>query len=96
MVSVTIFYPNPHFSLTCSPTGILVFAPSESLDFDATVASLKVNGEEHEVLTAEEVNSKYSEQLQLPADYKCVFEKDGGVLLANNAVAAYQVSLNVI
>ena len=74
-----------------SPTGILVFAPSQSEKFHATVASLKANGEEHEVLTAEEVNSRYFEQLQLPDDYMGVFEKDGGVLLANKAVAAYQV-----
>ena len=77
------------------PTGLLWCGPQEVAAIDDVVRSLKANSEEYEVLTAEEVNSRYSEQLQLPADYKCVYEGDGGVLLADKAVAAYQVCWDV-
>ena len=69
----------------------MCYGPEGSSAINATITSLKANSEEYEVLTAEEVNSRYSEQLQIPADCKGVFEKDGGVLLADKAVAAYQV-----
>ena len=72
-------------------TGVLVFGNIKGRKVDATISSLRTHCEEHEVLTAQELNERYSEQLQLPADFKGVFEKDGGVLLANEAVEAYQV-----
>ena len=36
-------------------------------------------------------NEKYSEQLSLPSSMECVFEEDGGILMASKAVNAYQV-----
>ena len=43
-----------------------------------------------EVFSGEEANRRYP-QLKLPADYKCVYDKDGGILLADKALAAFQV-----
>ncbi len=36
---------------------------------------------------------RYPHQLDLPSDHKCVFEKDGGTLLATKAVGVIQVTL---
>ena len=41
--------------------------------------------------TGSEANRRYPDQLNLPSHYKCVIEKDGGILCANKAVAALQV-----
>ena len=38
-----------------------------------------------------QANERYSNQLKLPSSYTCVLEKDGGILLPQKAVAAYQV-----
>ncbi len=38
-----------------------------------------------------QVNRRYPKQLSLPLDTACVFEEEGGVLMAAKAVAAYQV-----
>ncbi len=35
--------------------------------------------------------SRYPHQLDLPPDYSCVFERDGGTLLATKAVDVIQV-----
>ena len=40
-----------------------------------------------------QVNGRYSKQLCFPANTECVFEEDGGILMATKAVAAYQVKL---
>ena len=54
-------------------------------------SSLAREGIEHEVFSGSEANRRYPDQLTLPRDYKCVFEKDGGILLASKAVGAMQV-----
>ena len=54
-------------------------------------SSLAREGIEHEVFSGSEANRRYPDQLTLPSDYKCVFEKDGGILLASKAVGAMQV-----
>ena len=36
---------------------------------------------------------RYPHQLDLPFDHKCVFERDGGTLLATKAVSVIQVAL---
>lgn len=56
-----------------------------------TVQSLGERQVPHEVFTGEEANRRYP-QLKIPADYRCVFEKDGGILLADKALTAFQVS----
>ncbi|XP_064399922.1 peroxisomal sarcosine oxidase-like isoform X2 [Halichondria panicea] len=71
-------------------TGILVFGPRTSPDLKKTIASLHINEVEHEVLTAEEAMLRYPHQLDLPFDHKCVFERDGGTLLATKAVSVIQ------
>lgn len=40
-----------------------------------------------------QANERYSKQLCLPAGTKCVYEEDGGILMAKKAVTAYQVML---
>ena len=58
-----------------------------------TVQSLEEKQVPHEVFNGEEAKSRYP-QLKIPADYRCVFEKDGGILLADKALAAFQVTLH--
>lgn len=41
-----------------------------------------------------QANAMYSKQLSLQPDVKCVFEKDGGILMAAKAMACYQVRPN--
>ena len=36
-------------------------------------------------------NRRYPNQLQLPSNYECVFEEDGGILFASRCLAAFQV-----
>lgn len=55
---------------------------------------LQKNSYPHQILSAEDVNKKYSEQLQLPNDYRCVIEESGGILQADTAVAALQVYIH--
>lgn len=38
-----------------------------------------------------QANARYSSQLSLQQNVKCVYEEDGGILLASKAMAAYQV-----
>ena len=45
-----------------------------------------------QVLSSAEANKRYP-PLKIPNDYGCVFENDGGILLADKAVKAIQVSL---
>lgn len=72
-------------------TGILVFGPANSVSVAETAKSLASNGIFHEAFSGEEANKRYPHQLKLPANSKCVFEKDGGILFANKALAAFQV-----
>ena len=58
---------------------------------DSVESSLAREGIEHEVFSGSEANRRYPDQLTLPSDYKCVFEKDGGILLASKAMGAMQV-----
>ena len=56
------------------------------------VSSLVRHGIEHEVFSGSEANRRYPDQFTLPSDYMCIFEKEGGILLADKALAAIQVS----
>lgn len=40
-----------------------------------------------------QANEKYSKQLSLPETTICLYEEDGGILMAKKAVAAYQVGI---
>ena len=70
-----------------------MFGPSGDQDggVNSVESSLAREGIEHEVFSGSEANRRYPDQLTLPRDYKCVFEKDGGILLASKAVGAMQV-----
>ena len=50
------------------------------------------NSVPYQVMPARDANKKYSDQLQLPEDYLCLIEEDGGILRASKAVATLQVS----
>ena len=43
-------------------------------------------------MTGREANKIYSNQLQLPDEYMCVFAEDAGMIRAAHAVATLQVS----
>ena len=77
-------------------TGILVFGPDDSVSVTETAQSLASNGIPYEEFSGEEANKKYLHQLKLPANCKCVYEKDGGILFANKALAAFQVRMYVL
>ena len=55
------------------------------------IQSLKDNSVSHKVMSPNEVNDSYNDQLKLPEDYLCVFEEDGGTLRASKAVTTLQV-----
>ena len=78
-----------------SRTGILVFGPEGSEKVNSVAASLSTHGVDHQVFSGSEANSRYPQQLNLPENYQCVFEVDGGILRASKAVAALQVALDV-
>lgn len=69
-------------------TGVL-YCGKES-DVEPVINSLSAAGVPHKVLSGAEVNEKYSDQLNLPHDNVCVWEDDGGILVASKAIAAYQ------
>lgn len=72
-----------------SRTGLLYCGTEK--DVKPVINSLAVNGIKHEILSGAEVNKKYSEQLKIPHDNVCVWEDDGGILMASKAVATFQV-----
>ena len=59
---------------------------------DDVVSGLDRHKIEYEVFSGSEANRRYPDQLTLPSDYMCIFEKEGGILLADKALAAIQVS----
>ena len=73
-----------------SRTGILVFGPEGSRKVNSVATSLSTHGVAHQVFSGSEANSRYPQQLNLPENYECVFEEDGGILRASKAVAALQ------
>lgn len=75
----------------CRQTGIIIFGNPDVPELVQTIQSLEENQVAHEVFSGEEANKKYP-QLKIPAEYMCVFEKDGGILLADKALAAFQVT----
>ena len=42
-----------------------------------------------------QLHKRYEKQLSLPSNTICVYEEDGGLLLANKVVDAYQVSASI-
>ena len=69
-------------------TGLLAFGPSDKV---SVIAKSLASGEvPHEVLSAQEANTRYP-QLQIPDTYICVYEEGGGTLNAQKAVMAFQV-----
>ena len=67
-----------------------MFGPKDSKKVNSVAASLSTHGVDHQVFSGSEANSRYPQQLNLPENYKCVFEKDGGILRASKAVATMQ------
>ncbi len=74
-----------------SKTGIMMFGEKDSEVADV-ISILRGCGVEHEVFSGAEANRRYSRQFNLPPNFRCVLEKDGGILRANKCVAALQVS----
>ena len=73
-------------------TGIIIFGEEKTGLVQRYAKSLEDNSVPHQVMPAREANKKYSDQLQLPEDYLCLTEEDGGILRASKAVATLQVS----
>ena len=73
----------------------MVFGPDDSVSVAEIAQSLASNGISYEEFSGEEANKRYPDQLKLPANTKCLYEKDGGILCANKAVAAFQVRMYV-
>jgi sarcosine oxidase/L-pipecolate oxidase len=71
------------------PTGGLYFGPETSRTLWSVADSLKKQGVPHEVIDAEEANKRVP-LLNLPPSYKCVMEKDAGVLKPPDALKAFQ------
>ena len=71
----------------------MVFGPDDSVSVAETAESLASNGMSYEEFSGEEANKRYPQQLKLPANSKCVYEKDGGILCASKALAAFQVRI---
>ena len=69
-----------------------MFGPNDSPVVRTHKQSLRQCNVPHEVFAGSEANRRYPDQLKLPDSYACVFERDGGILRANKAVAALQVS----
>ena len=73
-------------------TGIIIFGEEKIGLVQRYAKSMEDNLVPHQVMPAREANKKYSDQLQLPEDYLCLTEEDGGILRASKAVATLQVS----
>ncbi len=58
------------------------------MEFNEVLAK---NGVESQLLSAKEINQKYSKQLKLPEDYKCFFAPKCGLVRASHALLALQV-----
>ena len=71
-----------------------MLGPEGSRKVNYVATSLSTHGVAHQVFSGSEANSRYPQQLNLPENYKCVFEEDGGILRASKAVAALQVALD--
>ena len=72
-----------------------MFGPRKNIAVSSTARSLASGQVPHEQFSGREANRRYSQQLKLPEDYQCVFEEGGGILNAQKAVLAFQVSHNV-
>ena len=68
----------------------MVWGKKDSGHVSETIKSLEESGVAYDVFSGEEANRRYP-QLKVPPDFICVFEKDGGILLADKALAAFQV-----
>ena len=68
----------------------MYFGPNTSSNLWSNSDALKKQGIPHEVLDAEEANRRIP-LLNLPPNYKCILERDAGVLKASNALMAFQV-----
>ena len=87
-----------------SKTGIIVFGDryeyTESCNdaggIKEYIKSLEANSVSHKIMSSQEINKKYSQQIQLPENYMCIYEEWGGILRASKAVDTIQVSIYVI
>ena len=73
-----------------SKNGILGFGTSAVTSFSSALQS---NNVRHKIMTGREANKIYSNQLQLPDEYMCIFAEDAGMIRAAHAVATLQVSI---
>ena len=92
--SVNVFYMHICANVVLPRrTGILVFGPPDCDYIVQTAESLQANSVPHKVFTGKDANMKYSLQLQIPDWYKCIYESDGGIIFANKALLAFQVTI---
>jgi sarcosine oxidase/L-pipecolate oxidase len=70
-------------------TGGINFGPEDAGNLWACADALKKHNVPYSVLNADEMNRRFP-ILNLPPNYKCVMEKDAGILRAPNALKAYQ------
>ena len=78
----------------CRQTGGINFGPEDAGNLWACADALKKHNVPYSVLNADEMNRRFP-ILNLPPNYKCVMEKDAGILRAPNALKAYQVCVCV-
>ena len=72
-------------------SGVLAIARKGQPGLDLYIESLNKNGVPYDLLTGEEANRRYPQQLKLPSDCWCIYEADGGVLKASLALKTLQV-----
>ena len=68
-----------------------MFGKKDSSYLQAMADSLRRGHIAHEVLSSDEANEKYSQQLTIPESHTCILEKDGGLLYAQRALSVFQV-----
>ena len=60
-------------------SGVLASARKDQPGLDMYIESLHQNGVSYDLLTGEEANKHYPQQLKLPSDCWCIYEADGEV-----------------
>ncbi|WP_428534482.1 N-methyl-L-tryptophan oxidase [Rhodopila sp.] len=69
-------------------TGSIDAGPEDDALFQGALASARLHGLEHEVLSAAEVNERFP-GYRLPADSRAVFQAQGGLIASERAIVAH-------
>ena len=72
-----------------------MFGPRGCREVRSVLQALAACGVPHEVVGACEANKRVP-QLNLPPEYECVLEEDGGILSAQSALKVMQVCIIIM